>query len=79
MDETVTAPTPEVIKHAPQPVGKVTLRKGREDRVRQGHPWVFSGEVYQIPGPHADGQIVAVEDQGGRFMGLGLTNTKSNI
>jgi 23S rRNA (cytosine1962-C5)-methyltransferase len=79
MDETVTAPTPEAIKHAPQPVGKVTLRKGREDRVRQGHPWVFSGDVYQIPGPHADGQIVTVEDQGGRFMGLGLTNTKSNI
>lgn len=58
---------------------KVVLRKGREDRVRAGHPWVFSGEVYQLPPPEADGEVVAVEDARGRFMGLGLCNTKSNI
>ena len=60
-------------------VTKVVMRKGREERVRLGHPWVFAGEVYQLPPPEADGEIVAVEDARGRFLGLGLCNTKSNI
>lgn len=83
MDDTATAPNapdaPNPPVHGPNAVAKVVMRKGREERVRGGHPWVFSGEVYQIPGPVADGAIVAVEDPGGRFMGLGLGNTKSNI
>jgi 23S rRNA (cytosine1962-C5)-methyltransferase len=58
---------------------KVTLRKGRDTRVKAGHPWVFSGEVYQVPSSELDGQVIAVEDATGRFMGQGLVNTKSNI
>jgi 23S rRNA (cytosine1962-C5)-methyltransferase len=58
---------------------KVVMRKGRDVRVKAGHPWVFSGEVYQIPSPELDGQIIAVEDATGRFLGQGLVNTKSNI
>ena len=60
-------------------VAKVTLKKNRDERVRAGHPWVFAGEVYQLPSPSLDGQVVAVEDSFGRFMGHGLVNTKSNI
>lgn len=74
MDE---SPTPTTTRTPA--VTKVVLRKGREERVRAGHPWVFAGEVYQLPPPEADGQVVAVEDARGRFMGLGLCNTKSNI
>src|SRR5690242_16437140 len=58
---------------------KVTLKKGRETRVASGHPWVFSGEVAQLPAAEMDGQVAAVEDPRGRFLGLGLVNTKSNI
>jgi 23S rRNA (cytosine1962-C5)-methyltransferase len=58
---------------------KVTLRKGRDTRVKAGHPWVFSGEVYQLPSSELDGQVIAVEDATGRFLGQGLVNTKSNI
>lgn len=58
---------------------KVTLRKGRDTRVKAGHPWVFSGEVYQVPNSELDGQVIAVEDATGRFIGQGLVNTKSNI
>jgi 23S rRNA (cytosine1962-C5)-methyltransferase len=60
-------------------VSKVTLRKGRDTRVKAGHPWVFSGEVYGVLPPEMDGQIIAVEDATGRFLGQGLVNTKSNI
>lgn len=58
---------------------KVVMRKGRDVRVKAGHPWVFSGEVYQVPSSELDGQIIAVEDATGRFLGQGLVNTKSNI
>jgi len=60
-------------------VDKVTLRKGREARVSNGHPWVFSGEVVKVPPAQTDGQLVSVEDTRGRFLGLGLANTQSNI
>ncbi|HEY9722781.1 MAG TPA: class I SAM-dependent rRNA methyltransferase [Oscillatoriaceae cyanobacterium] len=58
---------------------KVTLRKNRDERVKAGHPWVFAGEVYAIPSAELDGQVIAVEDSRGRFLGQGLVNTKSNI
>jgi 23S rRNA (cytosine1962-C5)-methyltransferase len=66
---------------APQSGGmaKVVMRKGRDERVIAGYPWVFKGEVYQVPDPALDGQVIAVEDPTGRFLGLGLCNTQSNI
>ncbi|MEB3223854.1 MAG: class I SAM-dependent rRNA methyltransferase [Candidatus Sericytochromatia bacterium] len=75
----VTATTPTAPGDTGEAVAKVTLRKGREERVRLGHPWVFAGEVYQLPPAEADGLPVAVEDARGRLMGVGLANTRSNI
>ncbi|MDB5096458.1 MAG: methyltransferase small, partial [Cyanobacteria bacterium RYN_339] len=80
-------PTKHPPRKAPQRVQKVdvggadklVMRKGREERVANGYPWVFSGEVYQVPPPEMDGQIMPVEDARGRLLGLGMINTKSNI
>jgi 23S rRNA (cytosine1962-C5)-methyltransferase len=58
---------------------KLVMKKGREARVANGYPWVFAGEVYQLPPKELDGQIMPVEDNRGRFLGLGMVNTKSNI
>lgn len=58
---------------------RVVMRKGRDERVKAGYPWVFAGEVYELPDPALDGQIIAVEDTRGLFLGLGMVNTKSNI
>jgi 23S rRNA (cytosine1962-C5)-methyltransferase len=60
-------------------MAKVVMRKGRDERVKAGYPWVFKGEVYQVPDPTLDGQVIAVEDPLGRFLGLGVCNTQSNI
>ncbi|MEB3284714.1 MAG: class I SAM-dependent rRNA methyltransferase [Candidatus Sericytochromatia bacterium] len=59
--------------------GKVTIKKGRETRVSNGHPWVFSGEVVAVPPAETDGQLAVVEDFRGRFLGIGFINTRSNI
>jgi 23S rRNA (cytosine1962-C5)-methyltransferase len=75
----VTTSTPVASREAGEVVAKVTVRKGREERARLGHPWVFAGEVYQLPPAEADGQAVAVEDARGRLLGVGLANTRSNI
>ncbi|HEY9766417.1 MAG TPA: class I SAM-dependent rRNA methyltransferase, partial [Chroococcales cyanobacterium] len=57
---------------------KVTFKRGRDRRALDGHPWVFAGEVFNIPqGP--DGQIVEVYDSANRWMGLGYCNPHSNI
>ncbi|MDF2591531.1 MAG: PUA-like domain, partial [Clostridia bacterium] len=29
---------------------KVTLKKGEEIRIQQGHPWIFNNEVKSIEG-----------------------------
>ena len=36
----------------------VKLKKGKENAVRQLHPWVFSGAIDQIKGNHDNGDMV---------------------
>ncbi len=59
---------------------KLTLkREARHARARRGHPWVFANEVQQPPGPEADGAALPLEDAGGRPLGMGIVNTRSQI
>lgn len=57
---------------------RVTLKRGRDKRVLDGHPWVFSGEVERIPTVDM-GAIVEVYDAKNRWVGLGYCNPQSNI
>lgn len=57
---------------------RLRLQKGREKRVRSGHPWIFSNELQAVP-PLAPGIIVAVDDPGGEPMGLGYYNPHTLI
>ena len=57
---------------------RVHLRKGRERRVLEGHPWVFSGAVAH----HIEvepGSVVDVCDADGLFVGRGYYNAASSI
>jgi 23S rRNA (cytosine1962-C5)-methyltransferase len=59
---------------------KLTLKKeARHARVRQGHPWVFANEIAQLPDSTADGTALPLEDARGRFLGMGIVNTQSQI
>lgn len=59
---------------------KLILKKeARKARVRRGHPWVFANELATVPAASADGQACPLEDGRGRFLGMGIVNTRSQI
>jgi 23S rRNA (cytosine1962-C5)-methyltransferase len=59
---------------------KLVLKENaRQARVRFGHPWVFSNEVESLPDPKFDGAALPLEDARGRFLGMGIVNTRSRI
>jgi len=47
--------------------------------VQEGHPWIFQGEVEEVRGEFAPGDIVTVVDFRGRFLGKGYINPASQI
>ena len=55
------------------------LRRGKERRLLEGHPWVFSGAVGQHPDGVEPGAIVDVTDSSGTFVARGYYNAESSI
>lgn len=57
----------------------VILKKGEGRTLKSGGAWVFDNEIAQVKGDFENGDIVAVEDFDGYFMGWGFYNSKSKI
>jgi 23S rRNA (cytosine1962-C5)-methyltransferase len=57
----------------------VHLARGKQERIVEGHPWVFQGEVHHINGDYNPGDIVTVVDGRGLFLGKGYINPQSQI
>jgi len=55
------------------------LRRHQGRRVLQGHPWIFSNELAQLPRDMEPGAVVEVQDPTGRFVGIGYFNPHSLI
>jgi len=55
------------------------LKRGRDNRLRAGHLWVYQGEVAEAPAEVAAGGIVDVVDAAGHFLGRGYYNPVSQI
>ncbi|MFY0254693.1 class I SAM-dependent rRNA methyltransferase [Chitinophaga sp. 30R24] len=58
---------------------KVFLKKQIQNRVLQGHPWIFGNEVGEIKGDVNPGDIVDVYTHKGFFLGRGYINPQSQI
>ncbi|MFA6951059.1 MAG: class I SAM-dependent rRNA methyltransferase [Lentimicrobiaceae bacterium] len=58
-------------------VGKITLRKGREESVLRFHPWIFSGAIDHVEGKPVDGDAVEVFDHKGTYLATGHAGTGS--
>ncbi|MCU0104461.1 class I SAM-dependent rRNA methyltransferase [Acholeplasma vituli] len=58
---------------------KLYLKKGEEQRLLEGHPWVFSNEIDHIVGFIKSGEIAYVYAIDGTFIGKGYLNTNSKI
>ncbi|MDI6741000.1 MAG: hypothetical protein QME74_11650 [Candidatus Edwardsbacteria bacterium] len=37
---------------------KILLRKNQERRIKAGHPWVFSNEIWKLPEGLHPGEVV---------------------
>lgn len=57
----------------------VILKKGEGRTLKSGGAWVFDNEIAQVKGDYENGDIVAVEDFDGYFMGWGFYNPRSKI
>ncbi|MBQ7840814.1 MAG: class I SAM-dependent rRNA methyltransferase [Lachnospiraceae bacterium] len=57
----------------------IVLKKGEGRTLKSGGAWVFDNEIAQVKGEFENGDIVAVEDFDGYFMGWGFYNPKSKI
>lgn len=60
-------------------MANVILKKGKEQRIIAGHPWIYQGDVARIKGEFSDGDIIGVKDYKERFLGQGAINRSSKI
>lgn len=58
---------------------RIYLKKKEDKRIRQGHSWVYANEVERIEGEGKNGDLAAVYDYSGRFLGRGFINHLSKI
>ena len=57
---------------------EITLRRGEQDRIVAGHPWIYQSSIQKVE-TAADGDIVLVKDFRGKQLGVGFYNSKSRI
>jgi 23S rRNA (cytosine1962-C5)-methyltransferase len=55
------------------------LKANARARVLTGHPWVFANEVEALAPAERDGETVELKDRTGRFLGVGIYNSRSQI
>ncbi len=58
---------------------KIYLKKNEENRIKSGHPWIFSNEINRIEGIYRDGDIVDICDFKKKYVGTGYFNSHSLI
>lgn len=55
------------------------LKKGHDQRIRSGHPWVFSNELMDSPKSIKPGEPIELQDFKGHFLARGYGNPHSLI
>lgn len=61
------------------PKGKITLKKGEGRTLKAGGMWVYDNEIETIEGDFEDGDLVAIHDFDGYYLGVGFINQNSKI
>ena len=57
----------------------IKLKPNARARALDGHPWVFANEVLELLPGNLDGEVVECRDRGGRLIGTGIYNSRSQI
>ena len=58
-----------------RPYPALTITPKGERALVDGHPWVYAGEVTQVPEGTEDGALVDVLSRKGSYLGTGATRT----
>ncbi len=58
---------------------QIRLKSKEERRFKQGHPWVYSNELQEVPKGMEPGELVSLHDAGGNFCAFGFGNPASLI
>ena len=62
-----------------RPYPALTITPKGERALVDGHPWVYAGEVTQVPEGTEDGALVDVLSRKGSYLGTGFYNSRSMI
>src|SRR5690554_1232484 len=57
----------------------VVLKRKRQQRIEQGHPWIFKSEIERTEGEGEPGQLARVVTYQGAYLATGYWNPKSQI
>ncbi len=60
-------------------MANIYLANGKEQRVYNGHPWVFRSDIERMEGEAPDGGVVRVFSGRGKFLAMAVYNPRSQI
>ena len=60
-------------------MARLVLKRGAEQRVNAGHPWIYRTQVADLKGFSQAGEAVEVLDAGGRYLGQGFYNPRPSL
>jgi 23S rRNA (cytosine1962-C5)-methyltransferase len=60
-------------------MARLVLKRGAEQRVNAGHPWIYRTQVADLKGFSQAGETVEVVDAGGRYLGQGFYNPRPSL
>src|SRR5690349_5603820 len=63
---------------------QIILKRSKNNRIRNGHPWIYGNEIEEVKNRNDDGEknageIVEVKENNGKFLGCGYYNPQSQI
>lgn len=60
-------------------MARLVLKRGAEQKVNAGHPWIYRTQVADLKGFSEAGLAVEVVDAGGRYLGQGFYNPRPSL
>jgi 23S rRNA (cytosine1962-C5)-methyltransferase len=60
-------------------MARLVLKRGAEQRVDAGHPWIYRTQVADLKGFSQSGEAVEVLDSDGRYLGQGFYNPRPSL
>ena len=60
-------------------MARLVLKRGAEQRINAGHPWIYRTQVADLKGFSQAGEAVEVLDAGGRYLGQGFYNPRPSL